>query len=125
MIGMGFGIAIMLWAYVRIGDAYDQLDHYGVDRPSHASLGQGLAVLALIGFILTLVAMAQRATWVRPTGLAAGAAAALTGIYLLYVSVSHSDKIGFDTGGLRLLGVIVVAYGAVTAWRSTHVDLDT
>lgn len=74
MFGLGFGALVLLWSYFRIGSAYDDLWHYGVDRPSHAALGQGLAVVGFLGSIAALVALTQRHSAARTVALVAAVA---------------------------------------------------
>ena len=122
MIGLGFGILILFFAYLRIDWAYEDLSHYGDDRPSHASLGQGLALLGVAGCAVTIVAIAREMAWARTVALATTAAAIGAGAYLFWVGSSNSDKIGFDSGGLQFFGVVVIAYGVASGWRATRLE---
>jgi hypothetical protein len=124
MFTLGFGALLLLWTYARIGSAYDDLWSYGVDRPSHAGLGQGAAVVGALACVATILAIAQRLPWARLAGIVAALAAIAAGIYLAWLGGSHDDKVGFDSGSLIFLGVVVIAYGAMSAWKATQLQVE-
>jgi hypothetical protein len=108
---------LFAWLAVRIFDARDQLDHYGVDPTAAGAAAGWLAVVTALAYIVLIVLVLRRAGNLHVMALALLVPAAISVLYALVLGGGNTGKIGFPSGSLMFFAVVSMVAAVIASVR--------